>query len=145
MAADIDLLIYDRHWMSERMKISSRLLLLSRHLFSTENTTAGPLTNNHQQFLLLFDDVDLKDWPQARNVSQGVLDNIQRIQPLFRAHQNDLRHSSETQKNINIQVNVVTFQTGATCGKSWQRAPSICSMLQYIVLLLNTTADHVIF
>lgn len=55
------------------------------------------LTDNHQQLLLLFDDVDLKDGPQARDVSQRVLDNVQGVQTLFRAHQNYLRHSKETQ------------------------------------------------
>lgn len=51
------------------------------------------LTNNHQQPLLLLDDVDLKDRSQARDVGQGVLNDIQRVQALFRAHQDYLRRS----------------------------------------------------
>lgn len=59
-------------------------------LLSIEEDRAKYLTNNHQQLLLLFDNVDLKDWSQTRDVSQRVFDNIQGIQTLFRAHQNDL-------------------------------------------------------
>lgn len=79
------------------LKISTQILLLSSQLSSTEEGKAGHLTNNHQQFLLLFDNVDLKDWSQAGDVSQRVLDNIQGVQTLFGAHQNYLQHSKKTQ------------------------------------------------
>lgn len=52
------------------------------------------LTNNHQQFLHLLDDVDLKDRAQAWNVGQRVLDHVEGIQTFLRAHQDYLRAQS---------------------------------------------------
>ena len=49
------------------------------------------LTNDHEQLLLLLDDVDLEHGAQARHVGQGVLDDIQGVEPLLRAHQHDLQ------------------------------------------------------
>lgn len=46
----------------------------------------GCLTNNHQQLFMFFHDVDLEDGAQARDVGQGVLDHIQGVQTLLRAH-----------------------------------------------------------
>lgn len=102
---DIGFLIYDQHSLPKLTQIP----LLSGQLSSIENDKAGALTDNHQQFLLLFDDVDLENWSQAGDVSQRVLDNIQTVQTLFRAHQNYLQAQQEnTISNIIvvIQVNV---------------------------------------
>ena len=41
--------------------MKTHILLLSENLSAVEKDKAGHLTNDHQQFLLLFDDVDLKD------------------------------------------------------------------------------------
>lgn len=49
------------------------------------------LTDDHQQLLLLFNDVDLEDRSQTRDVGQRVLDDVQRVQTLLRAHQDYLR------------------------------------------------------
>lgn len=61
----------------------------------TGTTKVGHVTNNHQEFLLLFDDLDLKNGSQARDVSQRVLDDVQSVQPLLRSHQDNL-HNRQT-------------------------------------------------
>ena len=49
------------------------------------------LTNDHEELLLLLDDVDLEHGAQAWDVGQGVLDDVQGVEPLLRAHQHDLQ------------------------------------------------------
>lgn len=41
------------------------------------------LTCDHEQFVELFENLDLEDGGQARDVSQRVLNHIQSVQSLF--------------------------------------------------------------
>lgn len=47
-------------------------------------------TCDHEQLFELLQDLDLEHGGQARDVCQGVLDDVQSIQALLRAHQHDL-------------------------------------------------------
>lgn len=49
------------------------------------------LTCDHEQFVELFENLDLEDGGQARDVSQRVLDHIQSVQTLFRTHHYNLK------------------------------------------------------
>lgn len=83
-------------WTKQNILKSVWLMITMQHHLCRTGNQSEHLTNNHQKFLLLFDDVDLKDWPKTGNLGQGVLDNIQGIQTFFRAHQYDLQQGHKS-------------------------------------------------
>ena len=74
------------HKLTDKQVISVILFVFA---LTTEQNRDG-LTNDHEQLLLLLDDVYLKDRAQSRDVGQGVLDDVQGIQTFLRAHQHNL-------------------------------------------------------
>jgi hypothetical protein len=53
------------------------------------------LTSNYEQLVVLLEDPDLEDGGQAGDVSQTVLNDVQGIQALLRAHQHYLWRGRE--------------------------------------------------